>query len=107
MLLAELAGMAGEKAMPIQYEFKMELDRQMTLESFQLGGDLRDDGQGVPAGRIAPPISNQEGAVDVQSGTVKAQPGRCLGILCHRSRNNRLGSTGPDSEGGGQRQACV
>ena len=90
-------GMAGEKALPINYEFKMELDRQMTLSSFQSAGIFGMAPQS--SARISlPPLSATEDA-KIKAALAKLNPeDRRLAeaqVFCAIDQETRLGSSGP------------
>jgi hypothetical protein len=91
-------GMSGEKALPITYEFKMELDKQMTLNSFQSAG-IFGMAQQQHANRLAlPPLTAQEEA-RMKAAFAKLSPeDRKLAeaqVFCAIDQDTRLGTSGP------------
>ena len=88
----------GEKALAIQYEFKLELDRNMTISDFQSAGVF---GQLDPPGQFAQvlaPVSDVELA-RIQEAMAKLSPDdRRLAqaqVFCAIDQDSRLGSMGP------------
>ena len=86
----------GEKAMPIQYEFKMELDRQMTISEFQSAGVF--GGQNPISALNLAPVSPAEQA-QIAAAMAKLSPDdqRLAGqqVVCAIDQDSRLGSMGP------------
>jgi uncharacterized protein (TIGR02231 family) len=85
----------GEKALPIQYEFKMELDRQMTISDFQSAGVF---GQPVQQAQALAPVSETELA-QINAAMAKLSPqDQALArnqVFCAIDQDSRLGSMGP------------
>ncbi len=89
-------GMAGEKALSIHYEFKMELDRQMTLSSFQSAGIFGMAPQA--GGRALPPLTPAEQA-RIRAAMARLSPeDRRFAeaqVFCAIDQETRLGASGP------------
>jgi uncharacterized protein (TIGR02231 family) len=85
----------GEKAFPIQYEFKMELDRQMTITNFQSAGVF---GQPNPLAALVAAATPAELAV-IAANMAKLSPeDQRLArnqVFCAIDQDSRLGSMGP------------
>jgi hypothetical protein len=86
----------GEKATPINFEFKLELDRQLTIGGFQTAGAV---GTGAPVvSAPLPPISASE-QVKIRAMMEKLAPeDRKLAeaqIYCAIDQDSPLGSMGP------------
>jgi uncharacterized protein (TIGR02231 family) len=94
--------MTGEKALAIAYEFKLELDRQMTISSFQSAGTTAVHEPArphAPAGNPNPaPVSSAEEA-RIKAAMARLSPeDRALAeaqVWCAIDQESRLGSTGP------------
>jgi uncharacterized protein (TIGR02231 family) len=86
----------GAKALAIQYEFKMELDRQMTITNFQSAGVFGQPGSGT-LGNLAP-VSPEE-LVTINANIAKlSPPDQQLArtqVFCAIDQDSRLGSMGP------------
>jgi hypothetical protein len=93
----------GEKAMAINYEFKLELDRQMTIGSFQTAGVLASTSQPVPnpgsVPAMAMPNIPPEDRVRIKAEMAKLSPeDRRMAeaqFFCAVDQESPLGSTGP------------
>jgi len=89
-------GMNGEKAMSITYDFKLELDRQMTISSFQSVGVVAT----TPTGNMyaLPPMSAADLA-KIKAAMAKLSPeDRPIAerqVFCAIDQDSPLGSTGP------------
>jgi uncharacterized protein (TIGR02231 family) len=85
----------SEKATPINFEFKLELDRQMTIGGFQTAGAV---GTGATAGAPLPPISAAD-QVKIRAMMEKLSPeDRRLAetqVFCAIDQDSPLGSMGP------------
>jgi len=91
--------MSGEKALAINYEFKLELDRQMTISSFQTAGVLASTPQPAnPAGPVVLNMSDDERA-RVKAAMAKLSPeDRRLAeaqLFCAVDQDSPLGTMGP------------
>jgi uncharacterized protein (TIGR02231 family) len=87
----------NEKATPITYEFKMELDRQMTITNFQSAGVF---GQADPSGAsltLAPPSPAELERIKVNFAKLNPDDQRLAGqqVFCAIDQDSRLGSMGP------------
>jgi uncharacterized protein (TIGR02231 family) len=93
--------MTGEKAMAISYEFKLELDKQMTISSFQSAVssalEVPQPSKG-PANAAHPAMSPAEEA-KIRTAMARLSPeDRKLAeaqVFCAIDQESRLGSTGP------------
>jgi uncharacterized protein (TIGR02231 family) len=89
-------GMNGEKATPIQYEFKLELDRQMVLGSFQSPGSFAAAPSQAPATLAS---INAADMVKINAEMAKLSPeDRNLAqqqVFCAIDQDSPLGSMGP------------
>jgi uncharacterized protein (TIGR02231 family) len=89
-------GMAGEKALAIRYEFKLELDRQMSIASFQTSGIARSDAE--PATPLLRSLTVEE-AAKVKANLAKLNPeDRRLAeaqVFCAIDQESPLGISGP------------
>jgi hypothetical protein len=86
---------SGEKALAINYEFRLELDRKMTISNFQNSrGPLVE----ASAGPALPPLTAEE-AAKIKAALAKLTPeDRALAeaqTLCVIDTESRLGSNGP------------
>jgi hypothetical protein len=87
---------SGEKALAINYDFKLELDRKMVISSFRNTG-----GERVEASATAPalPPLTAEDAAKIKAALAKLSPeDRALAesqTLCVIDPESRLGSNGP------------
>jgi uncharacterized protein (TIGR02231 family) len=86
---------SGEKALAINYEFRLELDRKMTISNFQNSrGPLVE----ASAGPALPPLTAEE-AAKIKAALAKLTPeDRALAeaqTLCVIDNESRLGSNGP------------
>lgn len=97
--------MSGEKALAINYEFKLELDRQMSIGSFQNAGGLRTEAApaALPtvtsrAANPMPPMSTTDEA-RVKAAMAKLTPeDRKLAqaqVFCAIDQDSPLGTMGP------------
>jgi uncharacterized protein (TIGR02231 family) len=90
-------GMTGEKALPITYEFKLELDRQMTINSFMSAGVFGM----ARTPHAAPTLANVSPAdlAKIQAAMGKLSPeDRKLAetqVFCAIDQDSPLGSMGP------------
>jgi uncharacterized protein (TIGR02231 family) len=84
----------GEKAMPIEYEFKMELDRQMTISNFQSAGVFGQPGGGH---QIAPPSPAEIALINANMAKLSPQDQQLarMQVFCAIDQDSRLGSMGP------------
>jgi len=93
--------MTGEKALAINYEFKLELDRQMTIGSFQSAATTQIDvpKPGNPAAHPSPPAmtSAEEAKIKVAMARLSPEDRKLAEtqIFCAIDQDSRLGSTGP------------
>ncbi|MCE9530755.1 MAG: DUF4139 domain-containing protein, partial [Planctomycetes bacterium] len=90
-------GMSGEKALAITYEFKLELDRQMTISSFQSAGVLATgSGPANPAAMAAISPADQ---IKIKAQMAKLNPeDRKLAeaqLYCAIDQDSPLGTMGP------------
>jgi uncharacterized protein (TIGR02231 family) len=87
---------AGEKAFPIQYEFKLELDRNMTISEFQSAGVF---GQPKPAGQLALAAATPAEQARIEAALAmlapQDQPLARQQVFCAIDQDSRLGSMGP------------
>jgi uncharacterized protein (TIGR02231 family) len=87
-------GMSGEKALAIDYEFKMELDRQMAIASFQTSGIARTEVEAAPL-----PTLTVEQLAKVKANLAKLSPeDRRLAeaqVFCAIDQDSPLGIMGP------------
>jgi uncharacterized protein (TIGR02231 family) len=90
--------MSGEKALTIDYEFKLELDRQLTISSFQSAGSF-----GVAPPPTTPPAGSR-GATSAEMTRIKTEMAKLSPedrriaesqVFCAIDQDNQLGSTGP------------
>ncbi len=85
----------GEKAVPINFEFKLELDRQLTIGGFQTAGVA---GHGGPVGAPLPPVSAAD-QVKMRAMLDKLPPeDRKLAeaqVYCAIDQDSPLGTMGP------------
>jgi uncharacterized protein (TIGR02231 family) len=95
-------GVNGEKALPIAYEFKLDLGRQMTLGSFQTAGGtrptVRSEMTPLPSSSAMPPLSSADEA-KIKANMAKLSPeDRKLAeaqVFCAIDQESPLGSMGP------------
>src|SRR5262249_40163862 len=89
------AGMSGEKALAIQYEFKLELDRQMSIGSLQTSGVAQAEAR--PAAPSLRPLTPED-AAKVRAAMSKLSPeDRRLAeaqVFCAIDQDSPLGLTG-------------
>jgi hypothetical protein len=91
---------SGEKALAINYEFKLELDRQMAISSFQTAGVLAAAPAPAPAnpGPAAPALSAEDQA-KIKAAMAKLTPeDRKLAeaqVFCAVDQDSPLGTMGP------------
>lgn len=89
-------GLNGEKAMSISYEFKLELDRQMTLGSFQSAGSFAAGPQHAPATVAS---INAPDMAKINAEMAKLPPeDRAIAqqqFFCAIDQDSPLGSMGP------------
>jgi hypothetical protein len=85
----------GEKAVNIQYEFKMELDKNMTISDLQSAGT---SGSGATAHADLPPITPAEQA-KINAAMARLNPADQAAaraqVFCAIDQDSRLGSMGP------------
>ncbi len=90
-------GSNGAKAMPINFEFKLELDRQMTIGGFQTAG-VSGGGHGTLVSTPLPPISPAD-QVKMRAAMEKLPPeDRKLAeaqVFCAIDQDSPLGTMGP------------
>ena len=87
----------GEKAMPIQYEFKLELDRNMTISDFQSAGVF---GQPTPSGPltvVAAVTPAEQARIEAALAKLNPDDQRLARnqVFCAIDQDSRLGSMGP------------
>src|SRR5262249_45864541 len=96
--------MTGEKALAINYEFKLELDRQMTINSFQSTGSFGATSMPAHTNPSAPnpaphaPMSSAEQARIKAALAKLSAEDRHLAeaqVFCAIDQESRLGSMGP------------
>jgi uncharacterized protein (TIGR02231 family) len=91
----------GEKALAVNYEFKLELDRQMTISSFQSAGLLGSSAQPAnpsPAMAALPSISpNDMARIRTEMAKLSPEDRRLAEaqLFCAVDQDSPLGSTGP------------
>jgi uncharacterized protein (TIGR02231 family) len=89
---------SGEKALAINYEFKLELDRQMTISSFQTAGVLASAPAPANPSPAAPALTPDEQA-KIKAAMAKLSPeDRRLAeaqVFCAIDQESPLGSMGP------------
>src|SRR5205814_9431942 len=85
----------GEKALPIQYEFKLELDRQMTISDFQSAGVFGQPGHLAPV--LAEVSSADQARINAAMAKLTADDQRLCSrqVFCAIDQDSRLGSMGP------------
>jgi uncharacterized protein (TIGR02231 family) len=87
-------GMSGEKALAIDYEFKMEHDKAMSIASFQTSGIARTEPAAAPL-----PVLTVEEAAKVKASLAKLSPeDRQLAetqVYCAIDQESPLGINGP------------
>ncbi|OAI39245.1 hypothetical protein AYO40_01360 [Planctomycetaceae bacterium SCGC AG-212-D15] len=92
-------GMSGEKALAINYEFKLELDRQMTIGSFQTVANALPPASPAPAMAPAIPPMAADEAAKIKANLAKLSPeDRRLAeaqVFCALDQDSPLGSMGP------------
>jgi uncharacterized protein (TIGR02231 family) len=90
-------GMNGEKALAIRYEFKLELDRQMAIASFQSTGVAK--AETPPAGVTPLPALTADEMTKVRASLAKLTPeDRSLAeaqVWCAIDQESPLGINGP------------
>jgi uncharacterized protein (TIGR02231 family) len=91
----------GEKALAINYEFKLELEKQMTIGSFQSAANAQKD---IPAMNPAAPNPPPMIMTSAEENKIKAAMARLTPedrklaetqVFCAIDQDSRLGSTGP------------
>jgi uncharacterized protein (TIGR02231 family) len=87
----------GEKALAIQYEFKLELDRNMTIGDFQSAGVF---GQPDASGALAPVAAAspaEQTRIDAAMARLSPDDQRLARaqVFCAIDQDSRLGSMGP------------
>lgn len=89
------ANAIGEKALQIQYEFKMELDRQMTISNIQSAGVFGQPGGGQHA--MAPPTPAELAMINAAMAKLSPQDQAIARsqVFCAIDQDSRLGSMGP------------
>jgi hypothetical protein len=95
--------MTGEKALAINYEFKLELDRQMTISSFQSAGVFAPTPTSAPNPAPAPamvmPVLSDPEKAKIKTHMAKLTPeDRKLAeaqFFCAIDPDSPLGSMGP------------
>jgi uncharacterized protein (TIGR02231 family) len=90
--------MNGEKALAIQYEFKLELDRQMTISSFQTAGVFADAAQPAnPAPAARSLTSTEQAQIKAAMAKLSAEDRRRAEaqVFCAIDQESPLGSMGP------------
>jgi uncharacterized protein (TIGR02231 family) len=89
-------GMAGEKALAITYELKLELDRQMSISSFHSPGVFAS--VPTPSHVALPPMSPSDIAkIKAQMGKLSPEDRQAAErqVFCAIDQDSPLGSTGP------------
>jgi uncharacterized protein (TIGR02231 family) len=98
------ANQTGEKALAINYEFKLELDRQMTISNFQSASLSQPEVQRPAAPVAAHPAPNPPPMTSNEEAKIKAAMARLspedrklaeAQVFCAIDQDSRLGSTGP------------
>jgi uncharacterized protein (TIGR02231 family) len=88
-------GMNGEKALPIDYEFKLEHDRAMSIASFQTSGIARSEAAAAPG----LPLLTAEEVAKVKASLARLSPeDRQLAeaqVYCAIDQDSPLGINGP------------
>lgn len=105
--------LSGEKALAINYQFKLDLDRQMTISSFQSAmnhapAEIPVATNPAPSRAVPPPAKPQQAsmpamspgeATKIQAAMARLTPeDRKLAeaqVFCAIDQDSRLGSTGP------------
>ncbi|MBI3822171.1 MAG: mucoidy inhibitor MuiA family protein [Planctomycetes bacterium] len=87
----------NEKATQIQYEFKMELDRQLTITNFQSAGVFGQPGQVTPIAAIPPASPAEQARIEANMGKLSPQDQALARsqVFCAIDQDARLGSMGP------------
>jgi uncharacterized protein (TIGR02231 family) len=88
--------LSGENALAIDYEFKLELDRQMAIGSFQTSGVVRAEEASLPA--ALPPLTGAEEAkirANLASLSAEDQKLAESQVFCAVDQESPLGSMGP------------
>jgi hypothetical protein len=90
--------MTAEKALAINYEFKLELDRQMTIGSFETKHGLppRPTQPVVPMGRAAVPVSSEDAQIKANLAKLSPEDRRLAEqqVMCAIDQDSALGSMG-------------
>lgn len=95
--------MTGEKALAINYEFKLELDRQMTISSFQSAGVFGSAPPAPAPVHVAPPpvmpamTSAEQGKIKMQMSKLSPEDRKLAEaqFFCAIDPDSPLGSMGP------------
>ena len=89
-------GMTGETALPIHYEFKLDLDREMTLGSFQTAGTASTVSH-LHTAMVAPVTSKLEAKIMANMALLSPADRKLAEaqVFCALDQDSRLGSMGP------------
>jgi uncharacterized protein (TIGR02231 family) len=96
--------MSGEKALAINYEFKLELDRQMTISSFQSAGSFAPVPQPAHPNPAPAPVSVMPTMSHADLAKIKTEMGKLSAedrrlaeaqVFCAIDQDSPLGSMGP------------
>jgi uncharacterized protein (TIGR02231 family) len=87
----------GEKALPIQYEFKLELDRNMTISDFQSAGVFGQPNPSGPLSAVSAANPAEQARIDAAMAKLSADDQRLAKgqVFCAIDQDSRLGSMGP------------
>jgi uncharacterized protein (TIGR02231 family) len=87
----------GEKAVAIQYEFKMELDRQMSISSFQTAGIFGQPQDANPTLKTAMLTAAEQARVNAEMAKLSAEDRRLAQaqVFCAIDQDSPLGTMGP------------
>jgi len=87
----------GEKAFPIQYELKLELDRQMTISSFQSAGIFGATNSHATLAPLTPISSADRSRINAAMAKLSADDQRLAQaqVYCAIDQDSPLGSMGP------------
>jgi uncharacterized protein (TIGR02231 family) len=88
--------LSGENALAIDYEFKLELDRQMAISSFQTSGVVRADGASLP-GALPPLTGAEEAKIRANLASLSPEDRKLAEaqVFCAIDQESPLGSMGP------------
>ncbi|MCI0459290.1 MAG: mucoidy inhibitor MuiA family protein [Gemmataceae bacterium] len=88
---------SGEKALAIRYEFKLELDRQMTISNFKTAGVFGAPSATPTAAATAPMTSAERGTIQAAMAKLSPEDRRLAEaqLFCAIDQGSLLGSMGP------------